>query len=69
MKRNEELTDEPDDTITVVQCYGCEQLSFPADLQENGEVSSSQLCCPRCGTKISARDFYDYAKPEGATNE
>lgn len=56
-----DMTDEPDEVITVVQCVGCEGLSFPADL-EGGDVdkSLSQLYCPRCGTQIKEECFSAY---------
>lgn len=60
MNPTREHTDDPDELVTVARCPGCEQLSFPADLQENHEVASTQVCCPRCGTKIAGVDFYDY---------
>jgi hypothetical protein len=55
-------TNEPDEIITVAHCRGCEQLSFPGDLDQCGTGPSDQVSCPRCGTKIAARDFFDYVE-------
>jgi len=51
------MTDGPDEIITVAYCPACEQLTIPTDLDDEGD----RLRCQRCGMRLSAGDFYDYA--------
>lgn len=48
---------EPDEIVTIAYCPACEQLAIPTDLEKDGE----KFRCQRCGMKMSAGDFYDYA--------
>jgi len=58
-----ELTDDPDEIVTLAYCYGCEQMSLAGDLETRspGGTTGDQLVCPRCSVRINAEMFHDYA--------
>jgi hypothetical protein len=59
---------EPDEIVTLAHCPGCEQLTLPADLTDGArDGPSDQLFCSRCGTRVNAESFHDYANLEVAT--
>jgi len=61
-------TDTPDEIIAVAFCRGCELMSLAGDLEPGrhpDEHTGDLLQCPRCGSKIAARDFFDYADMNG----
>jgi hypothetical protein len=64
MPRDRDHTEEPDELITLAYCPGCETLALPADLisKKDGYSEQSQLSCPRCGTRVSADNYYDYVE-------
>lgn len=63
---------EPDELLTVVCCPGCEQHSLAGDVVLAGapdDGTVDQLACPRCGTRVGAAHFHDYASLEVADYE
>jgi hypothetical protein len=51
----------PPEIVTLAYCPGCEQFSLPGDCANVTDAPSSQLWCPRCGTRINAEHVHGYA--------
>lgn len=60
--------EQPPEVVTLLYCHGCERLS-PAGDAQTYKSDPDSLSCPRCGTKLAADSFHDYADLEVADYE
>lgn len=57
------MSDEPSEVLTIFHCPGCEMNGFLGDgdpCNHTADGKGDQLCCHRCGTRISSVNIHDY---------